>query len=426
LLFELLVYTLYTGSIAAVLLLFGCDKGLTPARSKVAIRLWVSPQVPELGDYGRYADLRKRFMEENPTIDVQVEVIPWTRRMQKMITADAGDRAPDAAYIGLDFVPRFVQLGMIQPVDNFMTEKERTDYDPTALQAATQDGKLWLYPIDRSVVSGIYNKDLFAKAGLDPQQPPRTWEELEVAARKITADTDGDGQLDQWGLGFILGGDTLNMTFWPLLWQAGGDVISADGKHATFGGPEGLAALNMVSGLFKDGCIPHSYLAFGANEFASGKLGYWWGLAPVQFVQLRKDAPQLHIGVAPVLKNKTQVSYSTVGSFCIFASSRHPAETAKWLSFLTRPENMRTHCRSIFRLPVKRSVGPLYADDPDLAEFERQGQYCRTDVKSIYARQVMGVLIPEIQASVLGKKSPREALRVATEAADKLLAGDTR
>jgi multiple sugar transport system substrate-binding protein len=341
--------------------------------------------------------------------------------MQKMITAAAGDRAPDCAYIGLDFVPRFVELGMIRPVDEFLTPEERAEYDPTALDAATQDGKLWLYPADRSVVAGLYNKDLFARAGLDPNTPPRTWDDLETAARKITADTDGDGRTDQWGLAFIMGGDSLNMSFWPLLWQAGGDVLSPDGKRTTFGGPEGLEALSFVTRLFRAGCIPQSYLAFGANEIASGKVGYWLGCAPVQFVQLRKDAPNLHLGVAPILTNKKQISYSTIGSFCMFASTRHPVETAKWLSFLTRPDNMKTHCRSIYRMAVKRSVGPLWSDDPDLAEFERQSQFCRTDVKSVHARQIMGILIPEIQSAVLGKKSPEDALKDASAAADSLL-----
>lgn len=389
--------------------------------AKTEIRLWISPQVPDLGDYARYAQLRGQFMRENPDIDVQVEVIPWARRMQKMITADAGDRSPDAAYIGLDFVPRFVQLGMIQPVDKFMTAEERADYDPSAIEAATQDGKLWLYPVDRSVVAGYYNKDLFAQAGLDPNQPPRNWEELETAARKMTKDTNGDGQIDQWGLAMILGGDTLNMSFWPLLWQAGGDVISADGKHAAFAGPEGIEALNFVTRLFRDGCIPQSYLSYGSNEFAAGKVGYWWGMAPVQFVQMRKDAPQLHLGVAPILTHKKRISYSTIGSFCMFASSRHPVETAKWLSFLTRPDNMRSHCKSIYRLAVKKSVGPLYTDDPDLAEFEKQSPYCRMDVKSIYARDIMGFVIPEMQSALLGKKSPEQALKDAAAESDKLL-----
>jgi multiple sugar transport system substrate-binding protein len=375
----------------------------------------------ELGDREIYSRFSRQFTRENPSIHVSVEVIPWAKRMEKMITASQGDYGPDAAYIGLDFLPRFVERDMIVPVDSYITEEERADYDEIALDGISYKGRLWLYPMDRSVVAAVYNKDLFAQCGLDPDKPPETWEELERDVRTMTRDTDGDGNIDHWGLAYILGGETLNMTFWPLLWQAGGHVLQADGKRVAFNGPEGEQALNFITRIFQAGCIPHSFLAYGANEFASGKVGYWLGIAPVQFMQLRRDAPNLHIGVGPVLKNKRRLSYSTIGSYCIFSNSKHPAETAKWLSFVTRPENMREYCKAIYRLPTRKSVGSLYNDDPDLHEFEVQAQYCRTDVKSYYARQIMGAVIPDMQLAVLGRETPKQALEKAAAKANRIL-----
>jgi ABC-type glycerol-3-phosphate transport system substrate-binding protein len=158
------------------------------------------------------------------------------------------------------------------------------------------------------------------------------------------------------------------------------------------------------------------------QEFARGSVGYWWGCWPILLVQLRADAPKLHLGVAPVLKDKRQLSYSTIASYGLFTSSKHPKETMLWLRFLTRPDNMRRFCREIYRIPTKKSGGPLYSDDPQLAEFERQAQFCRPDVKEVHIREIMAALVPQIQASALGQKTPKQALADAAKICNDIMA----
>jgi multiple sugar transport system substrate-binding protein len=307
-------------------------------------------------------------------------------------------------------------------LDDDLTEEDRHDYDPAVMDGITIDGHPWVFPILRTVNTSLYNKDLFAAEGLDPEHPPTTWQELDVAAHKLTKDTDGDGNPDQWGLGYLFGGDTLNLTFWPFLWQAGGEVLTPDGKDIAFDGPEGLEALKFLVRLYKDGCIPSSFFAdVPAQEFPSGRLGYFMGVGPLEIRQLRRDAPKLNFGVAPILKHKRRLSYGSIGGFGVFAATKHPQETVLWLKFLTRPDNMRKFCSTTGFLPTRHSVGALYANDPLLHALENEAPYCRPDVKSVYARQIMMALGPEIQQAALGKKSPEQAIKDAGAAARAIL-----
>lgn len=411
---------LFAGVIAlSVAVLSGCDP--KAGSDKVTVRMWAFPMLPELRDHELYRELIQDFRKEHPEIDVQVEMLPWAGRQQKMITAIWGDRAPDAVYLNLDFVPRFVDLNLLLPVDEYLTSDERSDYDSAVVEGVSLNGRMWMFPILRTVAAALYNKELFAQAGLDPEKPPRNWKELEQVAKALTRDTNGDGRIDQWGLGYVFGGDTLNYTFWPLLWQAGGEVLTSDGKKVAFDTAEGTEALEFIVGMFRKGYIPHSYLGMGGNDFASGRIGYWLGTGQLEAAALRRDAPDLKLGVAPVLEQNRRLGYATIGGFSIFKSSRHRRETALWLSFLTRPDNMKKFCRTTNFLPTKQSLGAIYTDDPILGALEREAQYCRPDVKSPLARDIMRILAMDIQKAAIGEKSPEQALRDAAAIVNNML-----
>ncbi len=367
----------------------GCSKkrSARTADGKTIVRKWTFPMLPELRDQEIYDHLVAEFQKEYPDISVQVETLPWVGRTQKMITAIAGNRAPDCVYLNLDLIAQMVDRDALQPIDKYLTPESIADYDPKVIEAITVKDQLWIFPILRTVAANLVNRDLLEASGWNPDTPPTTWAELEDLAARATKDTDGDGRIDQYGLGMVLGGDTLNFSLWPLLWQAGGQVFSDDGKRAAFNSPAGLEALTFMVDMFKKGYIPRSYLSVsGGGEFSSGDVAYWFGTGSVELSGLRRDVPDLNVDIAPIIKNKERLSYSSVAGYAMFKTSKHPEETAAWLNFITRPDNMKYFCKATNYFPCKQSVGKIYTDDPLMSKLENEMPYTRPDVNHVYAR----------------------------------------
>ena len=93
-----------------------------------------------------------------------------------------------------------IDLKVATPVQDFI-DKEKydiSDLEPNVLAYYTVDGKLWSMPFNTSNPMLYYNKDMFKAAGLDPDKPPRTWAEVEDAAKKLTK-KDAAGKVDVYG-----------------------------------------------------------------------------------------------------------------------------------------------------------------------------------------------------------------------------------
>ncbi len=115
------------------------------------------------------------------------------------------------------------------------TAGDLNDYYPGILAVNEFDGEVYGLPWIAQPVVVFYNRALFDEAGLDYPDPDWTWDEFVETAKALTQDTDGDGDIDQWGF-------TANT--WPpayiWVWQAGGEMINADFTEAPIDSPEFL------------------------------------------------------------------------------------------------------------------------------------------------------------------------------------------
>ncbi|MFI6641257.1 ABC transporter substrate-binding protein [Streptomyces sp. NPDC050504] len=401
---------------ATALVTAGCGGDGGSGGKKVTV--WMYPVIMDPKANSAYWDgVEKAFEKAESGVDLDVELLPWENRDQKLATAFGSGKGPDVVLLGPDQIPQFQANGALRPVDGAI-EDVRAKYRPAALEAMTRDGKVYSAPIYHTVTSTLYNKKLLTAAGID--EPPATWDELKAAAPKLKA--RGVAVLDYSASNEA----SLNMSWYPLLWQAGGSVFTDDGKKTAFAGPAGVAALTFLVDLYKAGSVPRSALT-NANLFTDHPMGRQQ--AAVSHTATPADAAlaatawgkeNVVVG-APLTGPGAQVSFGIPGGLGINARTDNPEGAEKFIAFMTGPRQIESLGRAGGFFSPRTDV-TVPNSSPYAKQFEAALAYTRPGEPAPAARQLMSLIAPEIQAALTGKKSPEDALKAAAKAGDDLLA----
>ncbi|MFL5487139.1 MAG: extracellular solute-binding protein, partial [Gemmatimonadaceae bacterium] len=147
-----------------VLTLAACATGCSPASAgdRITLRIWAMGREGEV-----LSELIPGFEKEHPNIHVEVQQIPWTAAHEKLLTAYVGEATPDIAMLGNTWVPEFVALNSLAPLDSFATQSgeiRRDDFFPGIWKTNVVDGKTYGIPwyVDTRLI--YYRTDLLAQA----------------------------------------------------------------------------------------------------------------------------------------------------------------------------------------------------------------------------------------------------------------------
>jgi multiple sugar transport system substrate-binding protein len=301
---------------------------LASAAQAITIDFWVRSD-----DAGFTEPLVKAFNASHTT-QVKLNLIPGAQFVTKFAAAVAGGVAPDVVATDLVYMPAFAQAGQLTDI----TAQARAlpsykSLSPSHLRLATYGGKLYGVPYSAEGSILLYNKDLFSKAGLDPNKPPTNWAELQAASKKITA--LGGGVKGFYFAGACAGCNAF--TLLPLIWASGGDVLSADGKTATLDSPAVRAALTLYKDLWSSGQIPQSAKADAGtdflNAFTTGKIGMA-GSGAFAIGTLKTKYPNVNFGLAPLPGQKGKSSSFAGGdTMAIPKGAKNTKEALEFISF---------------------------------------------------------------------------------------------
>jgi multiple sugar transport system substrate-binding protein len=164
--------------------------------------------------------------------------------------------------------PEWPRAGWIVPLDDVVPEFVHEQWFPASVESAMYEEKLYWIPHYGQMLMLGYRKDLLEEAGF--AGPPQTWEELKEMAIKLTADTNGDGTIDRYGLAFPTVGDFGLWTFKSFLKGADGIMWKDDGSPG-FLGAEGLAVFTLIKELADANAIPK-----GVVNYTAGDAGEIW------------------------------------------------------------------------------------------------------------------------------------------------------
>jgi multiple sugar transport system substrate-binding protein len=187
-------------------------------------------------------DIVERFNEENSgKIEIKMDIMPWDTFFQKLPPAIATDTAPSFVLMGVERIPEYVSNNSIQPLDDFwsVTGLNESNYVKNVLDMCKYQGKYYMMPMQYNLMYLYWNKDLFKEAGLDPEKPPETWEQLGEYAVKLT-----DSSKNQYGYGV-----TKDDAQAALIWGNGGEFWDIEAKKSLLNSEQNIKSYEWLQDL---------------------------------------------------------------------------------------------------------------------------------------------------------------------------------
>lgn len=294
------------------------------------------------------------FERQNPGIKVQFHHFEdYGNRIRLSV---AGGIAPDVMRMGNEGGPQWIKRGMTLPLDRYIDGPDgidRNDFIPILWDFLRRDGKTYGVPQDINIIGLYFNKDLFDEAGMKYPDATWTWKDLKAAADRLTIDRDKDGHPEQIGLHMGWGGGA----FRPFLYQSGGRFWSDDRKRVVFDSPEAARALEFYKGLMKSYTLSKSNSQRGGlgpdKLFEAGKVAMFYDGSWIT-PSIKKNAPNLRFGVAPLPKEAVAMSVSGSCFWGVNRDSRHPEAAWKLVKFLTSTEALTKYWQFLWVAPPAR------------------------------------------------------------------------
>jgi len=343
----------------------------------------------------------------------------------KLIQAVQSGNEPDIAQVAIEYLDVFTQGGNIEPITERITEDDRADILSQFWNSVTRDREVYAYPFNLSVQVLYYNKDAFRESGLDPDKPPKTWDDVIVYGTKLTKDFDNNGVVDQWGVLISLEGV---FGFTPLIRQKGGEFLNQDRTKALFNSKAGVEVMELVKDLaYTHKIMPSNWTLFeGTSAFLEGKIV----MGPITCAGIKFAEENLpwDLGIAPLpyIENKS-VLLGGAGLVTFSRSSRRQKAALDFISWLTAKENCIRWHKTTGYLPLRKSA----IDSYELQEFHRlnpnylisidQLPYARPPDFTPYLPQIDQIIRYAIEDILLNMKDPQIILDLAAEKANEIL-----
>lgn len=244
-----------------------------------------------------------QFQSENPNIVVNNVPQTWDRRDEVVTTALSGGEPPEVIMATRQEIVRFADADAIVPITSYV-ERDALDlnrYYPSEI--ASMWWKDQIYSLPMPTAGGetgltFYSKDAFTAAGLDPEAPPATWDELDAAAAALTKRT-ADGAIDVMGVQVDLSGNG----FLANLYVNAGSLYSEDLRTVTFNSAEGVQTLEWMLDFVETHYGGYQNILDFEAQFTEGQQPLLMGKYAHQyqnvsmFFHIQSNAPDFNYGV---------------------------------------------------------------------------------------------------------------------------------
>ncbi|MBZ2198450.1 ABC transporter substrate-binding protein [Occultella gossypii] len=371
--------------------------------------------------------------EEETGAQVEVTFVDWPDLSPKLSAAFAAGTAPDVIGHGVAATADLAANERVLDLSSYIDEMdpELRDDISVALEGGEVGGTPYMVPLIMTARMLVYSGADFTEAGLDPEAPPATWEEVHEVAEQLTV-RDGD-QITRSGL--LLGSQPIanQQSFATLLWSNGGDFLNEDDTEAVMNSPEGVEALQYFVDLYQ-----------GENP-VDGMLGVEWSALPVgeqpviagtasmqlvsagAIVDYQAAAPDrdLRLMPPPAFEGSEPGTFGGPGNgLMINADSEVPDLAWEFIASMVEPETNLTYAQELGQLPIHASAieSDYITSNPELVTAVEALPYTSGNPNVPGWVQMRDAMGQHLERALHGEADPADALDQSASEVDEIIA----
>jgi multiple sugar transport system substrate-binding protein len=395
--------------------------------SSSTIQIWEGYTDTEAKEFSH---LVSEYEAQHPGQKVDSLYVNNDDTLEKVLTAVKGGSPPDIAYLYGSWAPQVAEIPQVVNLTQTVQKPgvNWNDFYVGERDVATVNGKVIGIPALVDNLAVVYNKKLFAAAGLPVPAADWTWQQFTADAKKLT-----DASSKQYGTAYVTPGSEDTVWHWEaLLWEAGGGLLTADNKKAAFDSAAGLESLNTLQTMSvtdKSMYLDPTDSAYG-NLFNSGKIGMLvtgpWDLSSFPNVDYGVQVMPSYPGAAD-----GHQTISGPDNWVVFNDGGGQVSAAEqFLLWLTAPAQVKAFSLATGDLPTRTSVADAPGFDSQMNKLLPGVDTFIDNLANVkQARpqipqypQISTILGNMVVSVLLGKSTPQAALASAASQVNAALA----
>lgn len=405
------------------------NKRQWPNDGKTHIRYWYIVAAEDQVPY-----TVRRFNAAQDSVVVHATPIPWQEHEKKILTAVLSGDPPDVVS---QFVPvvRWASRMALRPIDDLIQETgfDMNVFFPALVSEVKWMGRTFALPANTASYAFFYNKKLLAEAGLNPDRPPQTWNEVREYSKAITRYDDQGRMIVAGFLPPFSGAHTGvlgNLSIAALqAWELGAKFVSDDGKTVDMDSPEVLRAVQWTKDYYRDydfQAVQAFIGGLGTGEqqgFLTGKIAMM--VLDMSFLDLiQRYRPDMDYGVVATPSFEGYPTASMAGSWWlgIPRGAAHPRAAWDYMRFATRAdiqlEELAARDDDLFPANRLAATDSSFLVSPEMEVFVHQMEYAHSPTvvplahgvfwrefylaleRTVYGRQPADVAFAQAEAQV--------------------------
>ncbi|MEC4986661.1 MAG: ABC transporter substrate-binding protein [Oscillatoria sp. PMC 1068.18] len=396
-----------------LLFITGCQTNSATDSEIIKITMWHGINPPANRDV--FNQLVTKFNQNHPQIELEALYIGQPDgQLPKILTAVVGNVPPDILWFTPQLTGQLVELQAIKPLESWLNNSPlKQEIDSVLLESMELDNHFWSIPLATNNTAIFYRPSLFKKVGIS--ELPQTWQQLRETAEKLTQDFNKDGLIDQYGLFLSLGKGEWTVFAWlPFVFSAGGELTLGNQPNLVNKGT--IAALEFGADLVADklAILSAPERGYEMDNFISGKAAMQI-TGPWTLGQLQQS--NLDYGVFPIPAQKERAAVVGGENLFVFKTTPEREQAAiEFLSYVLSEEFQTAWALGTGYLPINKKAQTsteyqkFVQENPMLNIFLQQMEWARSrPIIPGYSR-LSENFGRAIEASLLGKQSPEEAL----------------